>query len=586
MTDTYDCVAPGGVNYCAPLDAAGCLVTSSVCTKTDAWGTCEQFTKIYQCGNSIGTPGGTVVLDNTYTIVQDTLDYSACATIDANPACTLAENACIEGPGTRNIDGLDIYKDCWKYEQRYTCSAGVYANYCAPLVAASCVEAVAATCLTTAWNGECIMYERTYNCNAKQGEPLPTNVTYLNSSYTITGDTLNTSACTDMASNPNCTFSGQTCVEGPETRNISGLDVYKACWRYQDDYVCAGTVLTSNCAELQSRPECIETSTPVCVDTLPGGQCGVMEHSYECSIGGGVTTNTTDCSAQQFCVAGSCFDTGYTPDKDFGRAVATMEGLSEAGSHDLFKGEAGFCARRLGGLVNCCKSSSGGADSKNSDIATTLGLTGLRAGAEVVKVYGSEYLFDALYSGGNGVFANYAASVLAGNSIYAGEALGSFSAWGAEFSYSIIDGFTFVGFDPWSLAASIAIHIIMDMASCDEEDQKLAMKKGQDLCYRVGSYCDTKVLGACLTKKEGHCCFPSKLARIVNEQGRPQIGKSWGTPKAPDCSGFSTGQIELLRFDEMNFSEFVASIPVPSGKSATYAIDRLNAKAASYYAPP
>jgi conjugal transfer mating pair stabilization protein TraN len=252
----------------------------------------------------------------------------------------------------------------------------------------------------------------------------------------------------------------------------------------------------------------------------------------------------------------------------------------------LFKGEAGFCARRLGGLVNCCKSSSGGADSKNSDIATTLGLTGLRAGAEVVKVYGSEYLFDALYSGGNGVFANYAASVLAGNSIYAGEALGSFSAWGAEFSYSIIDGFTFVGFDPWSLAASIAIHIIMDMASCDEEDQKLAMKKGQDLCYRVGSYCDTKVLGACLTKKEGHCCFPSKLARIVNEQGRPQIGKSWGTPKAPDCSGFSTGQIELLRFDEMNFSEFVASIPVPSGKSATYAIDRLNAKAASYYAPP
>lgn len=68
-------------------------------------------------------------------------------------------------------------------------------------------------------------------------------------------------------------------------------------------------------------------------------------------------------------------------------------------------------------------------------------------------------------------------------------------------------------------------------------------------------------------------------ARIVNEQRRPQVGKSWGTPKNPDCSGFSTGQIELLRFDEMDFSEFVASIPVPSGKSATYAIDRFNAKA-------
>ncbi|MDR0233572.1 MAG: conjugal transfer protein TraN, partial [Zoogloeaceae bacterium] len=29
-------------------------------------------------------------------------------------------------------------------------------------------------------------------------------------------------------------------------------------------------------------------------------------------------------------------------------------------------------------------------------------------------------------------------------------------------------------------------------------------------------------------KRDGYCCFPSKLARIIQEQGRTQLGKPWG----------------------------------------------------------
>jgi conjugal transfer mating pair stabilization protein TraN len=161
---------------------------------------------------------------------------------------------------------------------------------------------------------------------------------------------------------------------------------------------------------------------------------------------------------------------------------------------------------------------------------------------------------------------------------------GSFTVWGAQFSVAA-DGIAFVGFDPYSLAISIAIYFIMQMMQCEDDEQALAMKRGQGLCHKVGSYCASKVLGACVTKKEGWCCFPSKLGRIVNEQGRAQIGKGWGDAEDPDCSGFTAEQLALLKFDEMDLSEFIADI-VPSTKTSNYAIDRLSTQAASYYATP
>ena len=578
--DTYECVDTSGTdyyNYCAPLDAAGCAQTSNNCTEYAFNGTCVKWTRSYRCGNPIGGATGTVTLDNTYTLVSNTLDSSACTSIEANASCVLAENACIEGPETRVIDGMSIYQDCWKYEKRYACSSGEFANFCAPLQTAGCVESVPAKCLQTATYGTCTMYERTYNCGSKL-DPLPADITYLNSAYTIINDNLNLSACTDFANDPNCTHAGKVCLEGPETRNINGLDVYKDCWKYEDTYVCASTALVSNCAELKARPECVETSTPTCIDELPGGQCGVLEHTYECNIGTGTTGTTTDCSTQKFCLGGKCFDSGYAPDTDLAKVVAGMETLREAGAYDLFKGERGFCERKLFGLSNCCKSEKGGASSSNFSVASEVGVATLKFGAEAVYAHGSRYAFEALFNTGSGFLQE-----LALNSLATGFA-SNFSVWGAEFSYSVAEGLTFVGFDPWSLAFAIAVQVVLSMMECDEESKEVAIKKGQGLCHKVGSYCDKKTLGACRTKKESYCCFVSKLARIINEQGRPQIGKSWGPVKLPDCSGFTVEQLQQLRLDQMDFSEFFSSITVPS-KTSSYAIERLNTKAQSYYAP-
>ena len=267
------------------------------------------------------------------------------------------------------ISGLPVYKDCWKDEDQFTCSAGTFANYCAPLTAMGCAETTNVCKVTASWDpGICLEYERTFNCNEKP-DPVPTNVTYLNSSYTIVDDTT-VSTCAASEGDPNCTQSSTICSEGPETRIINGLPVYKDCWKTDKEFVCASTVLTDDCGDLKARPECLETTAPKCVDTLSGGQCGLLEHTYECSIGAEKTRTVTDCETQSFCLDGTCFDTGYTPDNDFGKAVASMEALREASLNGLFKGTADECASsRAFGLKNYYKNSSRAAASSNSQIA-------------------------------------------------------------------------------------------------------------------------------------------------------------------------------------------------------------------------
>ena len=91
------------------------------------------------------------------------------------------------------------------------------------------------------------------------------------------------------------------------------------------------------------------------------------------------------------------------------------------------------------------------------------------------------------------------------------------------------------------------------------------MKEGAGLCHSVGTYCSSciRILGHCVSCIEhttGKCCFNSRLARIINEQGRVQVGKGWGSGESPDCSGFTIAQLQSLDFAAMDLTEFYASI--------------------------
>jgi conjugal transfer mating pair stabilization protein TraN len=64
---------------------------------------------------------------------------------------------------------------------------------------------------------------------------------------------------------------------------------------------------------------------------------------------------------------------------------------------------------------------------------------------------------------------------------------------------------------------------------------------------------------------KGYCCFDSMMARIIQEQGRPQLTAfgptgSWGTPDQPNCRGFTPEEFEAIDFAGIDFSEYISVI--------------------------
>ena len=123
-----------------------------------------------------------------------------------------------------------------------------------------------------------------------------------------------------------------------------------------------------------------------------------------------------------------------------------------------------------------------------------------------------------------------------------------------------------VGIDPTSIAISLAVNFMIDLLlqGCDQQDMEVGMLRGSGMCHEIGSYCSSSILGVCVQKARGHCCFNTKLGRIIQEQGRPQLkafaALGWGTAKQPYCRGFSPQEFQALDFSKMDLSEYYTEI--------------------------
>ncbi|MDO6414404.1 conjugal transfer protein TraN [Sphingomonas sp. BIUV-7] len=116
---------------------------------------------------------------------------------------------------------------------------------------------------------------------------------------------------------------------------------------------------------------------------------------------------------------------------------------------------------------------------------------------------------------------------------------------------------------------------------CGSEDKVLKDKREKGLCHYVGTYCSSSVLGICTKKKEAHCCYGSKLARIIQEQGRPQLGLGFGSAKSAKCEGFTVDQFAHLDLSRLDFAEvmaeFVEAARLPDElQTATEVQNRIN----------
>ncbi|WP_265941858.1 type-F conjugative transfer system mating-pair stabilization protein TraN [Dechloromonas sp. A34] len=350
-----------------------------------------------------------------------------------------------------------------------------------------------------------------------------------------------------------------TCVDGPATKAIEGRPVARACWSYERTLTCTSGAPVDECAALASSG-CSPLSSTCKQMNVGSGLCEITQDTFTCPVAAQTATTASNCPTNVYCLGTNCFNTSYTNDADFARSMSLMEAGREAGVYldtskmQVFKGEGNRCRHRL--LKNCCSSDSAGAGMTNQSLFGT----------------GSSLVYDVLMNSQNREFLYQGMQAL----LLGGGFSGSFTTYGITVAVNgtalpassavLYSGESLVvAFDPWSLVIAIVIYIIMSMSSCNEEEGKLAMKEGAGLCHTVGTWCSScfRLFGkcvSCLEHSTGKCCFNSKLARIVNEQGRVQVGKGWGSGESPDCSGFTIAQLQSLNFAAMDLTEFYASI--------------------------
>jgi hypothetical protein len=519
--------------------------------------------------------------------------------------CTKTGSVCSDSTPCKTISGVnvclaDIGQTCWQYTDTYTCLKPNAVNYCQPLINAGCWQ-TSSVCsqYDTLLNTGCMKYTQTYRCN-DPSQPTPPNTIRLDDTYTLISSNYDPGPCQSLDTNTNCQIAESQCVSTTPPSLPPGIDPAQVapdgCYQKQNTYAClTGRADSSECDGYAANPNCSLQSTTTCdPEDQINGRCTFEQRTYQCMSQPPKTNTVTDCSGQLFCQNGNCFDKGYQNDTDFARSMALMEAAREAGVYgnetSIFSGTDSRCKIKLFGLANCCKKSSGGGGYSNNLLFNIAG----QVGGQVFS-YGSRYVYDALYtSDAPNWMVEGMAAMLSIDPMNPASALSqwspSFSLYGFTVStgaiapgfianqlgFGVIDLGSFAGlnfaFDPTSLAIQIGLMILQDLMSCDQQEQILAMRRGQNLCTEIGTYCSSELkllfIKICIEKTKSFCCYNSRLARIINEQGRAQIGKSWGSPKSPNCSGFTQSEFAAIDFSRIDLSEFMsevmASIQIPS----------------------
>lgn len=284
---------------------------------------------------------------------------------------------------------------------------------------------------------------------------------------------------------------------------------------------------------------CVKTSTTTETVSCPSGYslqndtCSKTEQSIVCPLGNA-----------------SCIDIDKNKPFDEGNVDGTQ--LVDDGKKNdegvcldqvfIFNGRGSDC--KLAGVStafkNCCKSE-GKVYSDDAGPYTTV----LQAASVVKDVYGAAQEAYLYYT----VAMQATADVAVASTMAADAFVNAMMAT----------------MNPATIAIAIAVHFVMQylMKACDQMSMETAMEADSGMCHEIGTYCKKKVpLLGCVQKAKTYCCYNSILARIIQEQGRPQLKtfNGWGTPQSPQCRGFTPEEFQNLDFSKINLDEYVQTM--------------------------
>lgn len=201
--------------------------------------------------------------------------------------CVMDQSACIDSTPCKTVAGETIClasmsETCWKYKDDYTCVKEGAETQCLPFInlMPDCWQ-TGTTCITPdPSTGSCLTYDQTWACK-DWNLPAPPDAIQLANTINYVRDKINDSSCS--TSGAGCTQTGETCIEGPETRSISGINVFKNCWKWSRNYTCT-SANSADCIANDTDPSCTMTSK-TCTTINGDGSCALYTKTYTCSSG-------------------------------------------------------------------------------------------------------------------------------------------------------------------------------------------------------------------------------------------------------------------------------------------------------------
>ena len=115
-----------------------------------------------------------------------------------------------------------------------------------------------------------------------------------------------------------------------------------------------------------------------------------------------------------------------------------------------------------------------------------------------------------------------------------------------------------------------AINSLLNLNNCSPDSALVVDGVNNKAAHYVGEYCvDHWAVIGCVQQSKMYCVFSSELARVIAEQGRPQLTDfgsdgGWGTATSPNCRGFTPQEFQMLDFSKMNLSEWINDMTTTS----------------------
>lgn len=97
----------------------------------------------------------------------------------------------------------------------------------------------------------------------------------------------------------------------------------------------------------------------------------------------------------------------------------------------------------------------------------------------------------------------------------------------------------------------------LELDHCSDGEKKLHVARDNKQAIKVGRYCSGPEPFPCIEHTQVFCVFGSKLANIIQEQGRQgQLHLDFGNAKHPECSGISFEQLQAIDLAKIDFQAF------------------------------